>query len=65
MAVYAKGDKFMASFGAGATRIRKTFKTESEALLWEQSQDTAREAVRALPEPPASTWTLQKCFEQG
>lgn len=33
MAVYAKGGKFMASIGAVDTRVRKTFKTESEGPM--------------------------------
>lgn len=65
MAVYAKGDKFMASFGAGASRVRKTFSTEAAALLWETQQDTAREAVKAIAVPAVTGWTLQKCFDQA
>lgn len=67
MAVYPKAGKFMASIGAGATRVRKTFKTESEALAWEVSQDAAREAVKALPVAPvvvpSTVWTLQQAYD--
>lgn len=67
MAVYPKGTKFMASVGTGADRVRKTFKTESEALVWEQSQDAAREALKALPEAPviSSIWTLQQAVDHA
>lgn len=67
MAVYPKGNKFMASVGAGANRIRQTFKTEGEALLWEQVQEASREALKALPEapPPAPIgWSVQKAFDE-
>lgn len=67
MAVYPKGDKFMASFGAGATRVRKTFNTASEAEAWELSQDAAREAVKSLPAPivvAPTCWTLQEALNQ-
>lgn len=42
MAVYAKGNKWMASVGAGATRVRKTFPTEAAAKEWEQAEEDAR-----------------------
>ena len=64
MAVYAKGEKFMASFGAGATRVRKTFVTEADALLWETQLEAAREAVNALPAPVATCWDLKQALEQ-
>lgn len=51
MAVYAKGSKFMASVGAGESRVRKTFNTEADALAWEESQGAVREAEKALAEP--------------
>lgn len=68
MAVYPRGKKFMASVGAGATRIRQSFKTESEALAWEQAQGALREAVKALPVAPVilapTCWTMQEAFDQ-
>ena len=53
MAVYAKCAKFMASVGAGATWIRKTFSTEAPALAWEASQELTKmvnEQVKASRE---------------
>lgn len=70
MAVYPKGKKFMASVGAGASRVRRSFNTESEALVWEKEQEDAREAAKALPAPPAPlavgppVWNLQKAFDE-
>ena len=67
MAVYPKGNKFMASVGAGPTRERKTFRTEAEATLWEQAEESSREAAKALPEAaPAAPlgWSLQKAFDE-
>lgn len=67
MAVYAKGKKFMASFGAGATRVRRTFDTAEAGVAWEQAQSAARGASKALPEAlPAgpACWTLQKAFDE-
>lgn len=63
MAVYPKGNKFMASAGSGATRERKTFSSEAEAIAWEES----KEALKALPAPTPSgpvIWTLQEAFDQ-
>lgn len=67
MAVYPKGNKFMASVGAGANRVRKTFNTEAEALEWEQAQEAAREAARPLPGASVvkpKGWTLQDAFDE-
>ena len=67
MAVYPKGNKFMASVGAGADRIRKTFRTEGEAQAWEEEQGGLREASKALPEAPPSApigWSVQKAFDE-
>ena len=47
MAVYAKGNKRMASVGAGAARVRKTFPTHAEATAWEQTEEAA--ALGRLP----------------
>ena len=65
MAVYPKGKKFMASVGTGATRVRKTFNTESEALAWEKAEDAAVAAKKALPAPPvvSTVWTLQQAVD--
>lgn len=67
MAVYPKGKKFMASVGAGANRVRRSFNTQTEALLWEQGQDAARAAIKALPVAPVipgdTGWTLQAAFD--
>jgi integrase len=56
----------MASVGAGATRIRKTFRTEAEALAWEAQEAAAKAATRAVPTPPPRpvVWTLQEAFDQ-
>lgn len=65
MAVYPKGDKFMASFGAGATRVRKTFNTEAEGVAWEQAQEAARGAEKALPGHAViapTCWTLKQAL---
>lgn len=67
MAVYPKGDKFMASVGTGPTRLRKTFKSESDALVWEQAEEARREALEALPAPleiVPTCWTLQEALDQ-
>ena len=64
MAVYPKGKGFMASVGTGPTRVRKSFPTETEALIWEQSQQSHHEAVKALSVAPESLiWTLQKAVD--
>jgi integrase len=64
MAVYPKGKGFMASVGTGPTRTRKTFATESEALAWEQSQQSHYEAVKGLAVDPLSlVWSLQKATD--
>lgn len=71
MAVYPKGNKFMASVGAGSSRIRKTFRTEAEALAWETSQDSLRTAQAAASVAQAATpaappcWTLQEACDQA
>lgn len=67
MAVYPKGNKFMASVGSGPTRARRTFRTEPEAQAWERAEEARLEASRALPEPPAPAlpdcWTIQQAFD--
>lgn len=70
MAVYPKGNKFMASVGAGANRIRKTFNTQAEAEAWEVVEESKRTAaavvlveqsrIAAAPK----CWTLQEAFDQ-
>ncbi len=65
MAVYPKGERFMASCGAGSTRVRKTFKLESDALVWVAEEEAKRatlEAPEAIPEP--TCWTIQQAFDQ-
>ena len=67
MAVYPKGKKFMASAGSGATRERKTFSTEAEAIAWEKSKDDSKEALKVLPAPTPLgpvVWDLQEAFDQ-
>lgn len=68
MAVYPRPGttKFMASHGTGPTRVRKTFETEALALVWEQAQEAATAAHKALPVVPVapSCWTLQEAFDQ-
>ncbi len=61
MAVYPKGKKFTASFGAGTTRVRKTFNTVEAALVWEQA---LKGASNDLPAPSPTCWTLQEAFDQ-
>jgi integrase len=66
MAVYPKGNKFMASFGSGKNRVRATFPTMEAGEAWEKAQEAAAEASRPLPEalPAAPTsWTLQKALD--
>lgn len=71
MAVYAKGAKFMASVGAGANRVRKTFNTEPEAVAWESAEEARRTAQTALAVAAATTpaaptcWTLQEAHDQA
>ena len=60
----------MASVGAGANRVRKTFNTEAEASAWEQEEEARRGAVKASEVAQANTpaaapcWTLQEAFDQ-
>ena len=64
MAVYPKGKGCMASVGTGPTRVRKSFKTESEGLIWEQSQQSSHEASKAIPVAPVSlVWTMQQAID--
>lgn len=68
MAVYPKGKKWMASFGAGSSRVRKSFNTEAEGVAWEKTLGAARESVKALPAAPSAVpacWTLQQAFDQS
>lgn len=71
MAVYPKGNKFMASVGAGKSRLRATFPTEAEARAWETEQEGLRAGAKALaaaapavPTTPAC-WTLQEAFDHS
>lgn len=68
MAVYPKPGttRFMGSVGAGTNRERRSFKTESEALVWVTTEEARREALAALPVAPVvpDCWTLQTSFEQ-
>jgi integrase len=63
MAVYPRGARFMASVGTGAARVRRTFKTEGEALAWEKAQTPATAPPGALPGHSPKVWTLQQAFE--
>lgn len=67
MAVYPKGHKFMASVGTATNRVRKTFNTETEAQVWERSEEALREALKALPESSivSQTWTLQQAVNHS
>jgi integrase len=67
MAVYPKGNKFMASVGTGAERVRKTFNTESEALAWEKQEEAHKASLRAIPAPLVivpTCWTIQESLDQ-
>jgi integrase len=68
MAVYAKGLYWMGSVGAGATRLRKTFKSQGEAQAWVDATEAAREAPGAVAAPtivPRPTvWTLGHAYDE-
>lgn len=71
MAVYPKGLKFMASVGAGANRVRQTFRTEAEATTWEVEETARRSSVVAASVAQAAAaaaprcWTLQEAHDQA
>lgn len=67
MAVYPKGNKFMGSVGTGLERVRKTFKTVSEAQVWVDTEEALRaasEALAATSEIVPTCWTLQQALDQ-
>jgi integrase len=66
MAIYAVGNKYMASFGAGATRKRSKHDTLEAAEDWMDAKEAARETAATLllpPEPVSTVWTLQKTLD--
>lgn len=66
MAVYAKGKGFMASWGSGPERARKTFKTEEAANVWLAEMES-KEAPSVAPvgtSVPATCWTLREAYDQ-
>ena len=71
MAVYPKGDKFMASVGSGSNRRRQSFASEGEALLWEKANEapvgpSKARVVRPLFVPAGPPiWTLQEALDNA
>lgn len=73
MAVYPKGHKFMASFGFGASRVRKTFATlEAGGGMGGRPKRPLVRLPAPLPAAPASApaptpacWTLQNAFDEA
>ncbi len=66
MAIYAVGNKYMASFGAGKTRKRSNHLTLELAELWMDAKEVERDAAATLllpPVPVSTVWTLQKAFD--
>ena len=57
----------MGSVGTGEERVRKTFKTVSEAQVWveeEEARRAASEALAATLESVPTCWTLQEALDQ-